>query len=75
MQLTSFAWPGLVWKWRPRSVPRADREWFTPGVGAERLGQEAALVAVRLRLDQEEAVQLRIDAARHQPRARPYCRS
>ena len=27
-QRTSFAWPGSVWKWMPRSVPFEEREWL-----------------------------------------------
>ena len=67
-------------------MPRPEREWFSwtnstsiPSsrqvVGAEGLDQEAALVAVDLGLDQDEAVELRLEAASHQPRARPYWRS
>src|SRR3954466_5258750 len=26
---TSLAWPGCVWKWIPRSVPRREREWLS----------------------------------------------
>ena len=48
---------------------------LAPVVVAEGLDQEAALVAVDLGLDQDEAVELRLEPARHQPRARPYWRS
>src|SRR4029077_8402044 len=44
-----------------------------PGVAAEGLEHEAALVAVHLGLDQDDPVQLRRQAPRHQPSDRPYC--
>ena len=60
------AWPGpgAVWKCMPRSVPRREREWLswtnstsTPcsaqALRAEGLDEEAALVAVDGRLEQE----------------------
>ena len=28
-QRTSLPWPGSVWKWMPRSVPRREREWLS----------------------------------------------
>ena len=48
---------------------------LAPVVVAEGLDQEAAFVAVDLGLDQDDAVELRLEAASHQPRARPYWRS
>ena len=67
-------------------MPRPEREWFSctnsdldpqlaPAVIAKSLDQEAALVAVDLGLDQDDAVDLGLEAAGHQPRARPYWRS
>ena len=46
-----------------------------PGVRAERLDQEAALVAVHLRLEQDEAVEPGLEPLGHQPSAEPYWRS
>jgi hypothetical protein len=44
-----------------------------PAVVAEGLDQEASLVAMDLRLDQDDAVELGLEPAGHQPRsARPY---
>ena len=48
---------------------------FAPGFGTEGLDQEAALVAVDLRLDQDKVRELRLQPGGHQPSARPYCRS
>ena len=44
-----------------------------PGVGAVGLDHEAAGVAVDLRLDQHQAVELRLHPPGHQPSALPYC--
>ena len=63
-----------------------EREWFScaacdvdaelaPQLVAEGLDQEPALVAVDLRLDEHQPVELRLEALRHQPSARPYWRS
>ena len=65
---TSLPWPGWVWKWIPRSVPRREREWLSctnsvgtpvggPRVGAVGLHEEAALVAVDGGREQDEAVE------------------
>jgi hypothetical protein len=48
---------------------------LAPGVLSKGLDEEAALVAVDLGLDQDNAVELRLEATSHQPRARPYWRS
>src|SRR3954470_13003995 len=48
---------------------------LAPVAFAEALQQKAALVDVDLGLDQYEAVELRVDSPRHQPRALPYWRS
>ena len=44
-----------------------------PGVAAEALDHEAALVAVDLGLDEDGAVELGGQALRHQPSDLPYC--
>ena len=61
-QRTSLAWPAPSEKCMPRSTPRAEREWLSwtqsssdaepsIGVGAERLVEETARVAVDHRLE------------------------
>ncbi len=44
-----------------------------PGVAAEGLDEEAALVAVDLGLDEDDAVELGGQARGHQPSDFPYC--
>ena len=44
-----------------------------PGVAAVGLDHEAALVAVDLGLEQDDAVELRLQPLRHQLRLLPYC--
>jgi hypothetical protein len=44
-----------------------------PSVGAVGLDHEATRIAVDLRLEQDDAVELRLQPARHQLKALPYC--
>ena len=66
-QRTSFAMPG--WKCIPRSTPRAEREWLSwtnssrdaelgEHVRARGLEEEAALVAVHGRLEEDRALEV-----------------
>ena len=83
-QRTSFAWPGSVWKWRPRSVPLSEREWLcwtnstsTPS-SAQASRRKVSTMKPRSSpwtagLEQDDAVELRLQPLRHQPRALPYC--